>query len=681
MNRRRLFTALSVCLLFFSIAHAQQKRPMTIEDVLAMKNVGGAQISPDGKMVLYSLSYADLKENKSRTELWMVRTGGGEPFRFTSGERDTAQSWSPDGQTIAFLSARDGGSSAEGSPGRPNPQIHLISPFGGEARKLTNSKTGVSAYSWSPDSKKIAYVAQVPLTEAEEKKQKEKDDPQVADEQFRYSHLWVIDVESGKAAEIVKENLVLSDPQWSPDGTRLSFTAHPTPKADDGSLSDIYIANADGSGRPKKLFENNGPDSGARWSPDGKLIALSSRDAQHGLLGVQHLFVIPSGGGTPRAIAPNVDNPSNVTWAQDGSAIFLSALDGTSTAIYRAPLDGETAIPLWSDDGVISGFSLSGDNERVAFSLSDLQHPADIFVSPFPKFSAKRLTNHNPVIETLALGRSQVSHWKSKDGREIEGIVIFPAGYEQGKRYPTLALIHGGPSGVWTQSFPASWGNYAHVWAGKGWVVFLPNVRGSAGYGEEFLLSNVGDWGGGDYQDIQSGLDELIKQGVADPEKLGQSGWSYGGYMTAWTLTQTSRFKAVMVGAGLTDMFSMYSTNDLQRILEGYFGGTPFDDPKAYEQASAMTFIKQAKTPALIMHGGSDNRVPPDQAKELYMGLRKNNVPVQMVIYPREGHPILEPRHQLDKMKRETAWFSKHVLGIEGAEEKEKAPGGSEEKK
>jgi dipeptidyl aminopeptidase/acylaminoacyl peptidase len=280
-----------------------------------------------------------------------------------------------------------------------------------------------------------------------------------------------------------------------------------------------------------------------------------------------------------------------------------------------------------------------------------------------------KLTDHNPQVKDLALGRGEVIRWRSKDGMEIEGLLIHPVGFKPGQRYPLLAGIHGGPSGVWTQNFPAGWGNYAHVWAGKGWLVFLPNVRGSSGYGEKLLLANVRDWGGGDFQDIQTGLDDLVERGIADPDKLGQTGWSYGGYMTAWTLTQTPRFKAVMVGAGLTNMFSMYSTNDLQRILEGYFGAAPWNDLEAYRRASAMSFIKQAKTPTLIMHGSEDKRVPIGQAQELYMGLRKNNVPVQMVLYPREGHGLSEPRHQLDKMRREYAWFAKHVLGKETKKE------------
>ncbi|MGH9823502.1 MAG: alpha/beta hydrolase family protein, partial [Blastocatellia bacterium] len=263
------------------------------------------------------------------------------------------------------------------------------------------------------------------------------------------------------------------------------------------------------------------------------------------------------------------------------------------------------------------------------------------------------------------LGRGEVIHWKGGDGLELEGLVIYPAGYQTGKRYPMATFVHGGPSGVWRQNFPGSWGNFGHVWAGHGWVCFYPNIRGSSGYGEKFLLANVNDWGGQDYHDVQAGIDSLVAKGIADPDRLAQSGWSYGGYMTAWTLTQTDRFKAVMVGAGLTDMYSMYSTDDLQRVLDGYFKGEPWDVKDNYARASAMTYIKQARTPTLIQHGGADPRVPNGQSWELYMGLKKNHIPVELAFFPREPHGLREPRHQLDKMRREYAWFSKWVLGIE----------------
>ena len=662
--------SLAITILSLGVMAAQSTRLMTPDDVMAVKSVNNARISPDGKLVLYELAYPDVKADQERNEIWIAPAGAAingvaKPRKFTSGREDRNPEWSPDGQLVAFLGTRGasgGTGTAAPSGDRPHAQLYVMSAFGGEAEALTESKGGVTAFAWAPDSKRIAFVAQVPLTDVEEKKQKDKDDARVVDHDYRYSHLWVIEVESKKASEIVKSDEVLTDPQWSSDGARLAYVSRPTPKADDGALSDIYITSADGSGAPRKLVENAGPDQDPRWSPDGKWIAFNSRDTRNGMLGVMHLNLVSSEGGTPRELISDPDSSAaQIQWARDGSAIYFRSQHHTTAQIYRVPANGGAPQPLTRDEAVINSFSLSKASDRVAFTRSDLQHAPDLYVSSFPRVDAQRVTDHNPQVRDLQLGRSEVIRWRGKDGLEIEGIVIYPTGYQAGQRVPLIASIHGGPSGVWSHAFPHSGYNYPHVWAGMGMAVFMPNIRGSSGYGEKFQLADLKDWGGMDYQDIQTGLDELVKRGIADAERLGQSGWSYGGYMTAWTLTQTNRFKAVMVGAGLTDMFSMYSTNDLQRVLEGYFGETPWNDLEAYRRASAMTFIKQAKTPTLIMHGAVDTRVPIGQAQELYMGLRKNNVPVEMVVYPRENHGFTEPLHILDKMRRESQWFQKYI--------------------
>jgi dipeptidyl aminopeptidase/acylaminoacyl peptidase len=654
----RQWTALAAVsfLLLGASAFAQQKRAMTFEDVLAVKGVSDVQVSPDGKWVVYVVTSADMKEDANDADVWLVSTAGGEPVRLTTNKKnDNQPRWSPDGKRIAFISARE-----------EKPQIFVMSPFGGEGEKLTDSKSGVQSFQWSPDGMRIAYVAPKEATPEEEKRQKDKDDAQVIDQDFKFGRIWIIDVATKKAGELVKSDLNAGDPQWSPDGNSIAFVATPTPKADDGSQSDIWIVNV-ASGTQRMLTNNDGPDSAPRWSPDGKQIAYLSRDSKNGEIGQQRLTVIPAEGGTPRSIVPSFQyQPGAPKWSGDGRTIYFNAPMRTTTQLFSVPSAGGEAKQLSNLAGVMGQVSFSRDGSVVAFAKSDIQHPEDVYVAKrLPFTDPIKLTDHNPQVRDLALGSSEVVRWKSKDGMEIEGLVIYPVGYEAGKKYPTVASIHGGPSGVWTESFPGSWGNFGHVWAGKGWVSFYPNVRGSSSYGEKFLLANLKDWGGGDYNDIQSGLDSLVSRGIADPDKLAQSGWSYGGYMTAWTLTQTNRFKAVMVGAGLTDMFSMYSTNDLQRLLEAYFGSQPWNDVEAYRRASALTFIKQAKTPTLILHGGADTRVPPGQAQELYMGLRKNGVPVEMVVFPREPHALGEPRHRLDKMRREYGWFSKYVLGIE----------------
>jgi dipeptidyl aminopeptidase/acylaminoacyl peptidase len=644
---------------------AAAQRPMTPEDVLKLRQVSDAQISPDGRRVAYVVAEVDVKDNAINSDLWLVPAGGGAPRRLTTSKKaDSQPRWSPDGRMIAFVSARE-----------ERPQIWLIDPDGGEAERLTDSKTGVQSFRWSPDGKAIAFTAQRELTAEEEKRQKEKDDARVVDQDFRYARLWTIDLAGKKATEVVKGEVHVGDVQWSPDGSRIAYTVTPTPKADDGGRSDIYLLTL-ASGESRPLLENRGPDNSPRWSPDGREIAFSSREDLPHTVGQQRLMVIRAEGGTPREVARGfLYQPGPVTWAPDGRTLYFTSSVRTTSQLFSVPAAGGTPRQLSTVEGVISPPSFSADGATVAFTLSDVRRPSDVYVvKGLPAFAPEKLTDHNPQIGELALGRSEVIRWRSRDGSEIEGLLVYPIGYERGKRYPTIAFIHGGPSGVWTQSFPGSWGNYGHVYSGRGWVSFYPNVRGSSGYGEKFLAANVRDWGGGDYQDIQTGLDHLARIGIADTARLAQSGWSYGGYMTAWTLSQTNRFKGVMVGAGLTNMYSMYSTNDLQTVLENYFGAEPWDDEEAYRRASAMTFIKQARTPTLIMHGQEDQRVPIGQAQELYMGLRKNGVPVTLVFYPRAGHGLGEPRHQLDKMTREYAFFAKHVLGVTVPERAELVP-------
>jgi dipeptidyl aminopeptidase/acylaminoacyl peptidase len=440
--------------------------------------------------------------------------------------------------------------------------------------------------------------------------------------------------------------------------------AHPTPKADDGVLSDIWVVGSDGS-TPRRLVFNDGPDASPRWSPDGKSIAYTTRTGKATEVGQTQLAIISADGGTPRMVTPAFTyQPGPATWSSDGATIYFQASVRTTAHLFSVASAGGTPRQLSSAPGVMSAPSFSRDRSAIAFTFEDTQHPADVYVAGMGgPFAPVRRSDHNPQAREFALGRSEVVRWKSKDGMEVEGILVYPVDYQPGKRYPMVAEIHGGPAGNWAERFPGGWGNSAHVWAGRGWAVFFPNPRGSTGYGEKFLRANIKDWGVGDYRDIQTGIDNLIAKGIADSTKLAQSGWSYGGYMTAWTLTQTNRFKAVMVGAGLTNMASMYGTNDIPRTIDEYFGAEPWNDPAQYAARSAMTYIKQARTPTLIQHGQADQRVPIGQSQELYLGLRKNNVPVELVFYPREPHGLQEPRHQLDKVRREYAWFAKYVLG------------------
>lgn len=649
-----------LCLLVIPGAPVAAQRGLTAEQAAAMRAPSNARISPSGDWVLYTVSVPNLEESSTNADLWMVAAAGGTPVRLTNHKAmDDQGRWAPDGTSIAFLSARDGA-----------PQLFRLGLAGGEPEKLTESKTAVGAFAWSPDGSRIAYVTPREATPDEEKKQKAKDDAIVIGKDWVQARLMILDVASRTTTEVARAEAIL-DFDWSPDGRQVAYTVAPSPKPDDFRATDIMVA--DLSARTsRKLTDNAGADLSPRWSPDGQWIAYLTKGTRQPSLSQSRLALVAAGGGTPRLLAADfLYEPGAPAWSRDGQSLFFWSATRTRNEFFQVPLAGGAPRQLSDLQGSAGVFgseavALSADQRTLSFVRSTSESPAEVHVATLDAgWKQRALTTLNPELASVPRGKGEVIRWKGKDGMEIEGLLVYPVGYEAGKRYPTVAIIHGGPAGVWNESFGANWYNSAQIYAGEGWLSFLPNVRGSSGYGEKFLAANHRDWGNGDYFDIQTGLDELVRRGLADPDRMAQTGWSYGGYMTAWTLTQTNRFKAVMVGAGLTNMYSMYSTNDLQMVLEDYFGAEPWDDEQAYRRASAMVHIKKARTPTLILHGQQDTRVPIGQAQELYMGLRKNDVPVELVFFPREPHGLQEPRHALDKIKREVAFFSKYVLGRE----------------
>ena len=651
------FRAIALLALVLPLA-ARAQAGITAEQGAAMRTPGAVQLSPDGKWVAYALSVPDLKASTTNADLWMVATAGGAPVRLTNHPAlDDQPRWSPDGRWIAFVSARSG-----------KPQLHRLAVAGGEPEQLTESKTGVQAFAWSPDGGRIAFVAPRDPTPEEEQKQKEKDDAIEVDRNFIPARLQVLEVATRKVTVLSKGDYQVMGPRWSPDGRQLAFTTVPTPRADDMRFSDIRVLDV-ATGAERTLVAGPGPDANPAWSPDGQWIAYTTNPSKAVAMTQARLAVIPAAGGASRTLGADfLHEPGAPAFSPDGQQLYFWAQARTRTELFRVPFAGGVVTKVSDTRGASSRFamgdpSLSADGTAIAFSRGAIDTPDEVYVARLDApWTQVALTTLNPELASVTMARGEVIRWKGKDGMEIEGVLTYPVGYQPGKRYPTVAVIHGGPSGVWTEAFGASWYHPAQVYAAQGWLVFQPNIRGSSGYGEKFQSANYRDWGGGDFQDIQTGLDDLVKRGLADSTRMAQSGWSYGGYMTAWTLTQTNRFKAVMVGAGLTNMYSMYSTNDLQLVLEDYFGAEPWDDEQSYRRASAMVHIKKARTPTLILHGQVDTRVPVGQAQELYMGLKKNDVPVELVFFPREPHGLLEPRHQADKLTRELQFFAKHVL-------------------
>lgn len=684
---RKTLVALALVAMSLTSPFAQSKRAVTFDDVLNVKAVGGVVISPDGSQVLYTVRQwvAEKERMEARTHVWIVAANGATPARqLTSGEKgDSQPQWSPDGRYISFISARGAGDEVKA-------QVYVMRGDGGEAWKLTDSKESVSSYSWAPDSARIAYVASDPRSAEEEANLKKRDDERVFEGDFRYAHIWVVPVgprfTAAAATRITggTSYTVSGAPSWSPDGQRFVFGAGATPMLRD-NRRDIYVAELGEAGNPagmasariEKVSPNFGSDTSPRWSPDGKSIAWTAEPYDGAPLpdgtapGVtlhSKLMLYDVAAKTVKDVSsPGFDTDAGApVWTAEGNRVVFVAGKRAYNEAFAYDLTTGRYTQL-SAKKTLQGASISKDGRTIAVTMDTPDSASEVYVTD-PAYQAfRRLTTTNPQLSQLAQGETEVVTWKGADGLEVEGVLLKPVGFEAGRKYPTLVVAHGGPSGAYVNGFRLGGLEGGQVWANKGWAVFYPNPRGSTNYGEKFLQHNITDWGGGDFKDIMTGVDALVARGIADPDKLAHIGWSYGGYMTAWVITQTSRFKAAMVGAGLTNMWSMYGTNDIPSVLISYFGGIPNAKTlPLYLERSAMSHIDKVTTPTLILHGAQDERVPVGQALELYRGLKDRGKATELVFYPREGHGINEYYHQKDRMQRIYDWVTKYTLGDAG---------------
>jgi dipeptidyl aminopeptidase/acylaminoacyl peptidase len=683
---RKTLAAAALLLISTLTPLAQSKRAATFDDVLEVRAVGGATISPDGSQVLYTVRQwvAEKDRKEARTQVWMVATSGSSPARqITFGEKgDSQPQWSPDGRWISFVSARGAGEDVKA-------QVYLMRADGGEAAKLSDSKENVSSYSWAPDSTRLAYVATDPRSADEEASIKKRDDERVFEGDFRFAHVWVVPVGPGfspAAGTRISEGTaytVSGAPSWAPDGKRLVFGAGATPMLRD-NRRDIYVAELGEEGNPQrvaststrieKISTNFGSDTSPRWSPDGKSIAWTSEPytgaplpdgTAPGVTMQSKLMLYDVAARSIKDVSsPAFDTDAgNPVWTAEGSRVMFVAGKRAYNEAFAYDLTTGRYTQL-SQKKTLQGASISKDGRTIALIMDAPEAASEVYVTD-PAFQTfRKLTTTNPQIADLAQGETEVVTWKGADGLEVEGVLLKPVGFQAGRKYPTLVVAHGGPAGAYVNGFRLGGLEGGQVWANKGWVVFYPNPRGSSNYGEKFLQHNINDWGGGDYKDIMTGVDALVARGIADPDKLAHIGWSYGGYMTAWVITQTSRFKAAMVGAGLTNMWSMYGTNDIPSTLISYFGGIPNAKTlPLYLDRSAMSHIDKVTTPTLILHGAQDERVPVGQAQELFRGLKDRGKATELVFYPREGHGISEYYHQKDRMQRIYDWVTKYTLG------------------
>ncbi len=647
-------------LFIFTVSVSIAQTGWTPEVMVKFKRVSNTDLSPEGKLVAYTISVPQMDGEKSEflTHIWMASTDGKSNVQFTQGDKScTNPKFSPDGNYLAFLSSR-------GSDGKT--QVWIMRVGGGEAEAVTKSKTGVELFAWGPHSKRIAYTQRDADTDLEEKMKNEKKDWNIQDV-WKYSHLYATFIDTNaKGAREVKRltqgNFHVTNFDWSPDGSTIAFTHQPTPSADVWTSSDISTVSSDSSAL-KSLVTMKGSDKNPIYSPDGQSIAFVSDGGDPKWAGIQDVYVISSNGGNQKKLAETADRDANIfKWSADGKEIFFTETDRTSNRVFALPINGSKGRIITPGTGNYGSASFSRDGKNMAFIHQTTETAPEVFVSATLAFVPKKLSEANGSFPKLIMGKTEVIKWKSKDGKEIEGLLTYPVNYKVGRKYPLIMNIHGGPTGVFTQGFTAAGSIYPiQAFAQQGYAVLRPNPRGSTGYGKEFRFANYNDWGFGDYEDDQTGVDKVIEMGVAHADSLIICGWSYGGYMTSFTVTKTNRFKVASVGAGVTNLMSFNGTADIPSFIPDYFGGEYWDRADTYAKHSAMFNIKNVKTPSQVIHGERDPRVPPSQGFEFYVAMKRLGIPTEMITYPRTPHGPQEPKFIQDIGERMIAWFNKNL--------------------
>lgn len=648
-----------------------------MEEVISLRSVGSVSLSADGKSVVYSVQTTDWTDNRYDTELWLSKNG--EPgFQLTNTPKGNSSngSFSPDGKWIAFLATR----------GNKN-QIHVIRTDGGEARAVTNDEEGINSFVWHPSGQSFIYQR----SEKEDPNKKEREKRYGAfeadDAEFTVQHLWQVDfkpdlrdpselpcyektdslkakagcIEWPKAKRLTEGKFTVTNYQVSPDGNKVAFTHQPDPLINSFVKSDISMVEIS-SKTIAKLVANPSSDSFQDWSPDSKEIVYITKgtDTVSNFFTNDKAFVLNLQSKASRRIGAKVDEDfSGMRWAPSG--IFTTVQAKTNRVAYRIdPASGDASLLKGLPEQVFQlSFSKSGD--QFAMTARNGDQLAEVFVSPAANPAPKKITDMSAQMNGWKVATSEVISWKSKDGATIEGVLHKPANYDPSRKYPLLVVIHGGPTGVDTPS-PVPGSVYPIVqWLDKGALVLRVNYRGSAGYGEAFRSLNVRNLGVGDAWDVLSGVDYLDSKKMIDRSKMGCMGWSQGGYISAFLTTNSNVFKAISVGAGISNWMTYYVNTDIHPFTRQYLKATPWSDEAIYKKTSPMTNINQAKTPTLIQHGEFDRRVPIANAYELLQGLRDRNVPAELIVYKGFGHGITKPKERLAANWHNWQWFSKYV--------------------
>ena len=648
-------------LLCFTFAQTQQKK-FTIRDMLSINVVSQMDISPDGKSVVFVLSKADFEESKYRTDLYLASVESGEVKQLTfSNEDERNPKFSPDAKFIAFISNRK----SDPQEKETKNQIWLLPVDGGEAFKLTNAPEGVISFQWMPDGKNILYLTQETLPKPEkEKKERDKKlkfDPTVVDKEKYRKEFYIVDVKTKKERKIFTGDYGIEQFDVSPDGKFVVYNTNYTGDIDDSKKFDLWLLEVE-TGKSKQLTKRPGGERQPKWSPDGKYIAFVADLDPKFTYSQEELFIADPQTGEIKNLTEKFDVGviSYEFSKSEPGKIYARTASGVYTHIYTISINDGTIKEFLGGERVFSDIAVSG--KVLAFLVEDKTSAPDVYV--LKNGELKKLTDLNPQIKNFTFGDQTVIRWKSFDGWVIEGVLVKPVNFEQGKKYPMLVAVHGGPYGR-VQNILRQYYNL-QVWANEGYLVFAPNFRGSSGYSNKFGIANFKDLGGGDFKDIMAGIDYIVKElKIADENKIGIFGGSYGGYMTNWAITQTDRFKAAVSMFGIFNLITDYSNSYLPSWEPDYLGDYYWNNLKIYLERSPFYYVKNIKTPVLIMHGDEDPNTFISNSKEMYQALKHLGKTVEFVRYPREEHGFREPNHRIDEFYRCLAWFNKYLLGIE----------------
>lgn len=670
MFRRSAAVALAVLLLPALVLAQSARRPYSLDDFAKLKVISDPQVSPDGKWVAYVVTSADVEKDRRNSDIWMVSWDGSQTIQLTSSpENESRPRWSPDGKYLAFTASR--GDEEEKKKGA---QVWLLNRAGGEAQRLTDLKGGVTDYAWSPDSTRLVLVVNDPDPADEPEKiegWKRKTRPPIVIDRYHFkrdyagylehlrTHLYVFDLATRKAEQITSGDYDDSQPAWSPDGTRIAFVSKRGPDAERSNNTDIFVVEAKAGAEPKAVTTYPGADTGPiAWSPDGRWIAYLQGDvAKYWAYQQRKLAVVPATGGEARLLTGSLDRAvSDPAWAPDGQSLYAIVEDDRVEYLARVPLSGGKVERLTTGHRVVGSVSISPGG-AIALLSSTASEPNEVHKLENGRLA--RLTSHNDDwLKDVVLSNVEDVTFTAKDGTVVNGLLARPAG-SVGTKLPLILWIHGGPNGQDDHSFDY----IREILVANGYAVLQVNYRGSAGRGSAFQKAIFADWGNLEVVDLLAGVDWAVRSGVADPDRLGIGGWSYGGILTNYTIATDNRFKAAASGAGSSLQLSMYGT-DQYIVQYDTEMGQPWKNPDVWMKVSYPFFrADRITTPTLFMCGEKDFNVPIAGSEQMYQALRSNGVETQFVVYPGQYHSLSIPSYQRDRLERYVKWFDRFLKG------------------